>query len=97
MDEIERFLTGPVRTAPELDRILATVLFIDLVESTRQLATVGDRGWADLMQRHHAIVRELLKTYRGQEMDTAGDGFFSTLDGRPAGRPPGLRSSPPRG
>jgi class 3 adenylate cyclase len=81
VDEIERFLTGAVRTAPELDRVLATVLFTDLVESTRRLTAVGDRGWADLMQRHHAVVRELLKTYRGQEMDTAGDGFFATFDG----------------
>jgi class 3 adenylate cyclase len=56
-------------------------LFTDLVESTRRLTAFGDRGWADLMQRHHAVVRELLKTYRGQEMDTAGDGFFATFDG----------------
>jgi class 3 adenylate cyclase len=51
------------------------------VESTQYLARVGDRGWTDLVTRHHAVVRDLLKTYRGQEMDTAGDGFFATFDG----------------
>jgi class 3 adenylate cyclase len=81
IDEIERFLTGAVRSAPQLNRILATVLFTDLVESTRHLARVGDRGWAELLDRHHAIVRDLLKTYRGQEVDTTGDGFFATFDG----------------
>lgn len=81
VDEIERFLTGTVQTAPQLDRVLATVLFTDLVESTRHLARAGDRGWADLVSQHHAIVRGLLKTYRGQENDTAGDGFFATFDG----------------
>jgi class 3 adenylate cyclase len=81
VDEIERFLTGTVRTAPQLDRMLATVLFTDLVESTRQLVKAGDRGWADLVSQHHAIVRGLLTTYRGRENDTAGDGFFATFDG----------------
>ena len=81
MDQIERFLTGTVQTEPQLDRVLATVLFTDLVESTRHLARAGDRGWADLVGQHHAIVRGLLKTYRGQEIDTAGDGFFATFDG----------------
>jgi class 3 adenylate cyclase len=81
IDEIERFLTRAVRSAPQLNRILATVLFTDLVESTRHLARVGDRGWAELLDRHHAIVRDLLKTYRGQEVDTTGDGFFATFDG----------------
>jgi class 3 adenylate cyclase len=81
IDEIERFLTGAVRSAPQLNRILATVLFTGLVESTRHLARVGDRGWAELLDRHHAIVRDLLKTYRGQEVDTTGDGFFATFDG----------------
>jgi len=81
IDEIERFLTGAVRSAPQLNRILATVLFTGLVESTRHLARVGDRGWSELLDRHHAIVRDLLKTYRGQEVDTTGDGFFATFDG----------------
>jgi class 3 adenylate cyclase len=81
VDEIERFLTGTVRTTPQLDRVLATVLFTDLVESTQRLINAGDRGWADLVGQHHAIVRGLLKTYRGWENDTAGDGFFATFDG----------------
>lgn len=81
VDEIERFLTGTVRTTPQLDRVLATVLFTDLVESTQRLIKAGDRGWADLVGQHHAIVRGLLTTYRGSENDTAGDGFFATFDG----------------
>ena len=81
VDEIERFLTGRVRTTPQLDRVLATVLFTNLVESTQRLINAGDRGWADLVGQHHAIVRGLLKTYRGWENDTAGDGFFATFDG----------------
>jgi class 3 adenylate cyclase len=81
VDEIERFLTGTIRTAPQLDRVLATVLFTDLAGSTRHLTRVGDRGWAELVGQHHAIVRELLNTYRGRENDTAGDGFFATFDG----------------
>ena len=81
VDEIERFLTGTVRTTPQLDRVLATVLFTDLVESTQRLINAGDRGWADLVGQHHAIVRGLLTTYRGSENDTAGDGFFATFDG----------------
>ena len=74
-------MTGTVRTTPQLDRVLATVLFTDLVESTQRLINAGDRGWADLVGQHHAIVRGLLKTYRGWENDTAGDGFFATFDG----------------
>jgi len=57
------------------------VLFTDLVDSTGHLTRVGDRGWADLVRQHHAIVRGLLATYRGQENDTAGDGVFATFDG----------------
>jgi class 3 adenylate cyclase len=81
VDEMERFLTGTVQTSPQLDRVLATVLFTDLAGSTRHLTRVGDRGWADLVGQHHAIVRGLLAAYRGQENDTAGDGFFATFDG----------------
>lgn len=81
IDEVERFLTGAVHTAPVLDRVLATILFTDLAASTEQLARLGDHDWAELIRRHHAVVRGLLETYRGRELDTAGDGFFAVFDG----------------
>jgi class 3 adenylate cyclase len=78
---IESFLASIRREEAELDRVLATVLFTDIVGSTARIAALGDRGWRDLIERHHAIVRALLDRYHGAEMDTAGDGFFSTFDG----------------
>jgi pimeloyl-ACP methyl ester carboxylesterase len=80
LDEVERFVTGR-RPIPEIDTVLATVLFTDIVDSTRRQAEQGDVGWKDLVERHHAIVRELLREYRGEEQDTAGDGFFVRFDG----------------
>jgi class 3 adenylate cyclase len=65
----------------ELDRVLATVLFTDIVDSTATAASLGDRAWRDVVERHHAIVRGFLGRYRGNEIDTAGDGFFATFDG----------------
>ena len=61
--------------------MLATVLFTDIVDSTRRQAELGDRGWKELLERHHATVRDLLRRYRGEEQDTAGDGFFVRFDG----------------
>jgi class 3 adenylate cyclase len=83
MDLIEELLTGrrPPRTA---ERVLATVLFTDIVGSTEHAAQIGDRAWRDLLDRHHAIVRELLDRFRGREIKTLGDGFVATFD-RPAG------------
>jgi class 3 adenylate cyclase len=83
MDLIEEFLTGrrPERSA---ERVLATVLFTDLVGSTEQAAKIGDRAWRDVLDRHDAIVRELLDRFRGREIKTLGDGFVATFD-RPAG------------
>jgi class 3 adenylate cyclase len=79
--EISRFL-GEVRMEEaRFERTLATVLFTDIVGSTRKAADLGDRAWLDLLERHHAIVRGLLTRYRGTEVDTAGDGFFVTFDG----------------
>jgi class 3 adenylate cyclase len=63
------------------DRVLATVLFTDIVGSSERAAELGDRGWKDLVERHHAKVRALLGRFRGHEVDTAGDGFFATFDG----------------
>ncbi len=65
----------------ELDRVLATVLFTDIVDSTATAAALGDRAWRDVVERHHAIVRGTLGRFRGTEVDTAGDGFFATFDG----------------
>jgi pimeloyl-ACP methyl ester carboxylesterase len=78
--EIEEFLTG-TRQPREPDRVLATVLFTDIVGATERAAQLGDRGWRDLLNRHHALVRRELARFRGHEVDTAGDGFLATFDG----------------
>jgi class 3 adenylate cyclase len=78
---IESFLASAAREEAEMDRQLSTVLFTDIVGSTARIASLGDRGWRELIERHHGIVRALLNRYRGTEMDTAGDGFFATFDG----------------
>jgi len=80
VDEIEEFLTG-VRHGPEPDRVLATVLFTDIVQATERAAELGDRRWRDLLAQHHALVRGELKRFRGREIDTAGDGFLAAFDG----------------
>ncbi len=80
LGEIEEFLTG-VRTAPEIDRVLATVLFTDIVGSTERAATLGDRAWHALLDTHHGIVRRELERHRGREVNTVGDGFLATFDG----------------
>ena len=68
-------------TAPEPDRVLATVLFTDIVGSTAKAAELGDRGWRELLEQHHAAIRRELGRFRGHEIDTAGDGFFASFDG----------------
>ena len=80
VDEIEEFLTG-VRHAPEPDRVLATVMFTDIVGSTEQAIAVGDRRWLDTLARHDAVVRQELVRHRGREVKTTGDGFLATFDG----------------
>lgn len=80
LDEVQEFLTG-VRPARDVDRVLATVMFTDIVGSTDHLARLGDKAWHDLLARHHAMVRHELAAFRGQEINTAGDGFFATFDG----------------
>src|SRR4029078_6467799 len=67
--------------APERNRLLATLLFTDIVASTAKAAELGDRLWRDLIERHHAVVRAQLDRHRGREIETAGDGFFATFDG----------------
>ena len=80
LDEIEELVTG-VRPAPRSSRVLATVLFTDIVGSTERLGEMGDEGWAELLARHHAAVRRELERFRGREVDNAGDGFLATFDG----------------
>jgi class 3 adenylate cyclase len=80
LGEIEEFLTG-VRSAPEPERVLATVMFTDIVGSTERAAALGDRRWRDVLESHHAVVRTQLARFRGREVDTAGDGFLATFDG----------------
>jgi pimeloyl-ACP methyl ester carboxylesterase/class 3 adenylate cyclase len=83
--EIERFLSevwqmgGWEETEPE--RMLATVLFTDIADSTMKAIELGDRGWRELLERHNALVRRELLRYRGREVDSAGDGFLATFDG----------------
>ena len=80
-NEVERFLASVRTEQAEFDRVLATVLFTDIVGSTEHAATCGDRAWHDLLERHHATVRAMLGRYHGREVDTSGDGFFATFDG----------------
>jgi class 3 adenylate cyclase len=77
----ERFVRSVRAEEREIGRVLATVLFTDIVRSTSRATTLGDSAWKDLLERHHGTVRALLGRYRGQEVDTAGDGFFATFDG----------------
>jgi class 3 adenylate cyclase/pimeloyl-ACP methyl ester carboxylesterase len=80
VDEIEEFVTG-TRQAHESERVLATVLFVDIVGSTERAAALGDHSWRDLLAAFHTRVREVLRQYRGREIDTAGDGLFAAFDG----------------
>ena len=79
-EEVARFVAGEqVPDVPE--SVLATLLFTDIVGSTERAAELGDRAWRELLERHHALVRRELSRFRGEERDTAGDGFFATFDG----------------
>ena len=83
--------SSPRSAIEEPETVLATVLFTDIVGSTEKLAELGDAGWRELVERHHALVRQQLGRFRGRELDTAGDGFFADLR-RPDPRHP-LRHS----
>ena len=76
--ETERFVTGKYEVS-EIDRVISTVMFTDIVDSTRQAEVLGDRRWRDLLSAHHEIVRRELAIYRGQEVKTTGDGFHATF------------------
>ena len=74
-------VTAGKRWQAEPDRVLSTVLFTDIVGATTRAAELGDRAWGELLQKHHDAIRRELGRFRGQEVDTAGDGFFATFDG----------------
>ena len=78
--EVERFVTG-LDVEREPDTVLATVMFTDIVDSTKKAAELGDRAWADVVTKHHAVIRRHLDAFRGHEIDTAGDGFFASFEG----------------
>ncbi|HJS25595.1 MAG TPA: adenylate/guanylate cyclase domain-containing protein, partial [Actinomycetota bacterium] len=80
LDEVEEFLTGSRRSG-EQDRMLATILVTDIVDSTARASAMGDRVWREVLERHHELVRRELERFRGTEIDTAGDGFLATFDG----------------
>ena len=80
VDEIEEFLTG-MRGRHDADRVLATVMFTDIVASTRRLAEIGDRRWRSLLDQHDTVVRHQLARFSGRELNTTGDGLISAFDG----------------
>jgi class 3 adenylate cyclase len=80
LDEVEEFVTGH-RQAAEPDRVLATVLFVDIAGSTERAAALGDSAWRVLLDAFYSKVRGVLGRYRGREISTAGDGFLATFDG----------------
>jgi class 3 adenylate cyclase len=80
LGEVEEFLTG-VRQEPEVDRVLATVLFSDMVQSTEHAAELGDRRWRNVLDNYLNVVRHEMARFRGREVDTAGDGFLAAFDG----------------
>jgi class 3 adenylate cyclase len=85
LDETETFLHEAWESGawdePEPDRVLSTILFTDIIDSTERAAVLGDRAWHELLQRHHELVRRQLSRFRGKEVDTAGDGFLASFDG----------------
>jgi class 3 adenylate cyclase len=80
LDEVQEFLTG-IRRGPDPDRILATVLFTDIVGSTERAAALGDGRWRELLAAHRAVVRDQLDHWHGREIDTSGDGFLASFEG----------------
>ena len=81
LDAVDAFLGSISAEQAEIDRVLATVLFTDIVGSTETASTLRGNEWKELLERHHQVIRAMLGRYRGTEVDTAGDGFFATFDG----------------
>jgi class 3 adenylate cyclase len=80
IDEVQEFLTG-VRDSPNIDRVLATVLFTDIVGSTERATSLGDRRWRELLDAHDRVLDRQLERFRGRKVDSAGDGMLATFDG----------------
>ena len=80
LEEVREFLTGE-RAAPEIDRVLTTILFCDIVDSTTRAAQMGDGAWKGLLERFYALASDKLKHHRGRLLDSAGDGLFAAFDG----------------
>jgi class 3 adenylate cyclase len=80
LDEVEEFLTGTRRSQPP-QRVLATVMFTDIVDSTGHVARLGDRGWRELLDRHDAVVARAVEGFQGRLINTTGDGVLATFDG----------------
>jgi class 3 adenylate cyclase len=80
LDEVEEFITG-MRPDPEPERVLATILFTDIVSSTERAAALGDREWRVILERHDELVRRELARFRGREIKQTGDGFLAAFDG----------------
>ncbi|MGZ8566910.1 MAG: alpha/beta fold hydrolase [Actinomycetota bacterium] len=81
VDELRMFVEDLSAERSELNRVLTTIVFTDIVKSTEKAAGIGDGAWRQLLERHHTVVRGLLGRYHGVEVDTAGDGFLATFDG----------------
>jgi len=81
VDEVEEFLTGSRTSEVDVDRILATVMFTDIVDSTKRAAELGDRQWRALLDRYDEVVRHQIARFRGHEVKNLGDGFMATFDG----------------
>jgi class 3 adenylate cyclase len=79
-DKIEEFITGTFRHL-EPDRVLATVMFTDIVSSTERAAELGDARWREVLSNHYAVLRKELTAFRGREVKTTGDGILATFDG----------------
>src|SRR6266851_981725 len=80
LDEFEEFVTG-MRHRPDPDRVLATVMFTDIVRSTERAAELGDARWRELLGNYYVVLRKELTAFRGREVNTAGDGLLATFDG----------------
>lgn len=80
VESVQTFLTGN-RPKADIDRVLATIMFTDIVDSTKRAVSLGDRQWGDLRDAHHSAVRAELAAFQGKEIDTNGDGFVAAFDG----------------
>jgi class 3 adenylate cyclase len=81
LDAVEEFVTGQKPALPDADRILSTILFTDIVDSTARAGELGDRRWRDVLDRHDEVCREHVARYRGREVKQTGDGFLAAFDG----------------